>query len=226
MALPRGDFARKGGFRTVEGRFEDFRTSHIVLACRTSPPKNLVSPWMKSGTVLKYLNDHGREDLNRLVPHTYLLGALGSMLGVAAEIRSWIKDGQRRLTLVVGNFYNELVCGKLFLESDDKSTFATCPAAGAFENDVWRFIWQYLPTCSRRKLDRLPRTVAEVERECLDKINITFLMEMPEYTRNTIIVGALGLELSHAELLHHVALGEVKILLPHEAESYFSSSRK
>lgn len=35
------------------------------------------------------------------------------------EIRSWIKDGQRRLTFLVGNFYNELVCSKIFLESED-----------------------------------------------------------------------------------------------------------
>ncbi|KAJ7820536.1 hypothetical protein B0H14DRAFT_3147093 [Mycena olivaceomarginata] len=116
------------------------------------------------------------------------------------EIRSWIKDGQRRLAFLVGNFYNELVCNKIFLESEDIRTFTTCPAVGAFKNDVWRLIWQYLPTCSRWKIttrqsDRLPRAVAEVERQCLDKINITFLMDMPECTRNTIIVGALGLGL-------------------------------
>ncbi|KAF7372371.1 hypothetical protein MVEN_00097400 [Mycena venus] len=46
------------------------------------------------------------------------------------EISGWIKNGQRRLTFVVGNFYNELVCSKVFLESEDISTFATCPAAG------------------------------------------------------------------------------------------------
>jgi hypothetical protein len=90
------------------------------------------------------------------------------------EIRSWIKDGQRRLAFVVGNFYDELVCSKILLESEDmyvlefslhvshitvctanvarRRTFTTCPTAGAFKNDVWRLIWQYLPTCSRWKV--------------------------------------------------------------------------
>jgi hypothetical protein len=35
------------------------------------------------------------------------------------EVRSWSKDGRRRLAFVVGNFYNELVCSKIFTESED-----------------------------------------------------------------------------------------------------------
>ncbi|KAF7371656.1 hypothetical protein MVEN_00021400 [Mycena venus] len=49
-------------------------------------------------------------------------------LSQLGEIRSWIEDGKRRLTFAVGNFYNELVCSKVFLESE--TTFATCPEAG------------------------------------------------------------------------------------------------
>ncbi|KAJ7867488.1 hypothetical protein B0H14DRAFT_2731060, partial [Mycena olivaceomarginata] len=115
------------------------------------------------------------------------------------EVRSWSKDGRRRLAFVVGNFYNELVCSKIFTESEDIQMFTTGPAAPAFENDVWRLIWQYLPTTrweiTTRQSDRRPQVAAEVVRRCVDKININFLVDMPESTKNTIFVGAVGLGL-------------------------------
>ncbi|KAJ7923238.1 hypothetical protein B0H13DRAFT_1865047 [Mycena leptocephala] len=112
------------------------------------------------------------------------------------EIRSWIRDGQRRVAFIVGNFYNELVCSKIVSETEDIQTFTTYPAALAFQNDVWRLIWQYLPSASRWEPDRRPRTVAEIVRENSDKLTITFLTDMPECTRNTIIVGTIGLGVS------------------------------
>ncbi|KAJ7899554.1 hypothetical protein B0H14DRAFT_2673662, partial [Mycena olivaceomarginata] len=90
------------------------------------------------------------------------------------EVRSWSKDGRCRLAFVVGNFYNEL----------DLQMFTTDPAAPAFENDI-----------TTRQSDRRPQVAAEVVRRCVDKININFLVDMPESTKNTIFVGAVGLRL-------------------------------
>ncbi|KAJ7829956.1 hypothetical protein B0H13DRAFT_2289588 [Mycena leptocephala] len=57
------------------------------------------------------------------------------------EIRSWIEDGQGRLQNLPA------IRGHV----SRRRTFTTCPAAGAFENDAWRLIWQCLPTCLRWK---------------------------------------------------------------------------
>jgi hypothetical protein len=46
-----------------------------------------------------------------------------------------------------------------------------------------------------RQSDRRPQVAAEVVRRCVDKININFLVDMPESTKNTIFVGAVGLGL-------------------------------
>ncbi|KAJ7872623.1 hypothetical protein B0H14DRAFT_2570121 [Mycena olivaceomarginata] len=93
------------------------------------------------------------------------------------EIRSWIRDGQRRVAFIVGNFYNELT--NVYHVSGGPGISERC-----LEIDLAVFAIG------------LAMGVAELVRENSDKLTITFLTDMPECTRNTIIVGTIGLGVS------------------------------
>ncbi|KAJ7817616.1 hypothetical protein B0H14DRAFT_3148207 [Mycena olivaceomarginata] len=122
------------------------------------------------------------------------------------EIRSWISNGGKHLVaFIVGNVYNEAVSKKLFRSSDNMSgssfsikTFVMCPYALAFQRELWTLTWRYDESESRWNittidLDRRRKDVAEVISQSLDRIDITFFQNIPESTRNALIIGAVGL---------------------------------
>ncbi|KAJ6604925.1 hypothetical protein B0H10DRAFT_1957413 [Mycena sp. CBHHK59/15] len=115
------------------------------------------------------------------------------------EIRSWIpKDGRLHIAFIVGNTYNEAVCIKVFGDSDDMSIFTMCPLAPAYCKDMWKLIWKYDIQNSRwnitgvKNSEQCRQPIAEVS-VSPDKLDITFLLAIPECTVNAIIVGAVGM---------------------------------
>ncbi|KAJ6554120.1 hypothetical protein B0H10DRAFT_2241579 [Mycena sp. CBHHK59/15] len=73
-----------------------------------------------------------------------------------------------------------------------------CPLAPAYCKDMWKLIWKYDIQNSRwniagvKNSEQCRQPIAEVS-VSPDKLDITFLLAIPECTVNAIIVGAVGM---------------------------------
>ncbi|KAJ7894591.1 hypothetical protein B0H14DRAFT_2682493 [Mycena olivaceomarginata] len=119
-----------------------------------------------------------------------------SPISQLGEVRTCIEDGQLHITFIVGNFYNELVCSKMFQGTGEMGLFTLCPAVPAFQRDVWKLIWRIYTLndqITAHGSDRSPQAVAQVALQFGKRLVITFFAATPECTRNAVIVGVVGL---------------------------------
>ncbi|KAJ7940015.1 hypothetical protein B0H13DRAFT_1850215 [Mycena leptocephala] len=82
--------------------------------------------------------------------------------------------------------------------SEVRKAFTLCPLSKAFEGDVWNLIWQYDGTkwnISARQSDKRPHPVAEICQGSSDSIDIRIIVDVPECTRNAVLVGAIGVKM-------------------------------